>query len=559
MQQEEADKNANDAFVKEKMVQATILSENIKDRAKWMIGKCEVDKFDELDDFKIFDLYKNIGSIDVELREIFNKFTEFLQITALCGDKQDELVRTTRKERQSALDSRNLYYQTLHQKVIDGDISEEKLKNSKSVSLEPPKFSGWDSKMDIYSFRSDFELIIQPNQQKKYWLETLKKKCLSGPALVLVEKTETIEEAWEKLVCSYGNVKMLLQSKVGGLDKLECLDKIKGDEKIGNALAKIINMMIDLSNVAKKYKLEYKLYVGGGLEKVYNLIGNAMERKFLSKNLKNSDKNTSDSDFSEKLDWENLLEFLKNEHALREKLSLVNKSKVALGLKALVTTDTHGNVGNIVLTCHICGNSGDHVLSSDRAGRNYIDYFSCRKFVLCSPKERKNELMGKKLCVQCLRPGQIFNEDHNCIKTYICPDNSHSSHPRALHVLVCEQHKGNPANVSLLEKYKKFIIAKRGNFEDFTKNISLTCTGCVTTSHSAFEGKFVKLIPDIQVKAIFMFQSIKVNGIKLCLFFDSGCGDIVVKKSAIDLLSKVGRAVPLVSNPITMYGVGGKK
>ena len=93
-----------------------------------------------------------------------------MQITALCGDRQDELVRTTRKERQSALDSRKFYYQTLHLKVIDGDISEENLTNSKSVSLEPPKFSGWDSKMDIYSFRSDFELIIQPNQQKKYWL-----------------------------------------------------------------------------------------------------------------------------------------------------------------------------------------------------------------------------------------------------------------------------------------------------------------------------------------------------------------------------------------------------
>ena len=44
------------------------------------------------------------------------------------------------------------------------------------------------------------------------------------------------------------------------------------------------------------------------------------------------------------------------------------------------------------------------------------------------------------------------------------------------------------------------------------------------------------------LRAIFMLQTINVGGKNLNVFYDSGCGDIVVKKSAIDSLIKMGRA-----------------
>ena len=40
------------------------------------------------------------------------------------------------------------------------------------------------------------------------------------------------------------------------------------------------------------------------------------------------------------------------------------------------------------------------------------------------------------------------------------------------------------------------------------------------------------------------------------LFFDSGCGDIVIKKSAIDKLVGVGRAKQIVTGPLEIMGVG---
>ena len=125
-----------------------------------------------------------------------------------------------------------------------------------------------NSKTDIYTFKSDFERLIQRKFQKPYWVDTLKKNYLAGPALVLVEKLEDITEIWKKLIDSYGNVKLLLQTKMNALDKMGHLGTIEGDEKLVNAIAKIVNVMTELSTLAEKHNLETKLYVGGGLETV---------------------------------------------------------------------------------------------------------------------------------------------------------------------------------------------------------------------------------------------------------------------------------------------------
>ena len=61
---------------------------------------------------------------------------------------------------------------------------------------------------------------------------------------------------------------------------------------------------------------------------------------------------------------------------------------------------------------------------------------------------------------------------------------------------------------------------------------------------------------------IFSFKdqkTIKVNGRSLNLFFASGCGDMVIKKSAIDYLQKLARANLEMSGQIEFTGVDEQK
>ena len=114
------------------------------------------------------------------------------------------------------------------------------------------------------------------------------------------------------------------------------------------------------------------------------------------------------------------------------------------------------------------------------------------------------------------------------------------------------------SNIELLADYKRNIISKRSEqFENFTKNISLVCHNESEIKSSTFSGATV--LPDVSDRAIFMLQTINVGGKNLNVFYDSGCGDIVVKKSAIDSLIKMGRAKLEEPGPITLSGVGDHK
>ena len=65
--------------------------------------------------------------------------------------------------------------------------------------------------------------------------------------------------------------------------------------------------------------------------------------------------------------------------------------------------------------------------------------------------------------------------------------------------------------------------------------------------------------PDIDECAIFQLQTIEIDGVRLNLFFDSGCEDMVVRKSAVDKLEGIGRAKQILPGPIQITGVGDQK
>ena len=154
-EQEMRDQAAAETLKKEQMTIALVLSKEIDARSSDLVKKCDLDKMSYLDDFKILECSKNIPTLDAEFREIFSKFTEFSKITSLYTDDGDNLVVRTCKAKEDALSCRNSYAQKLHEIITERDISEEKLKRSSSLPLELPKFKGFDSKLDIYTSKSN--------------------------------------------------------------------------------------------------------------------------------------------------------------------------------------------------------------------------------------------------------------------------------------------------------------------------------------------------------------------------------------------------------------------
>ena len=573
----EDDEQTRKNYISEQKFQAKALLTELKSRCDSLVQKCSLEKLKTATDFQILDLQKDAMSVDNEMREILGVVTAFSKIASNCGDEREELLKEPEALRKTALDARNAYVIELYEISTSRDITEEKLKSQKGLDIELGKFQGYDSKMDIYTFKSDFEKLIQPKIQRPYWVDTLKKNYLSGPALVLVEKLDNIDKIWEKLIESYGNVKLLLQTKMNNLDKLGNLGMIEGDEKLVNALSKLINVMIELSTLAEKHKLETKLYVGGGLEKVFMLIGEARERRFLTKHFdkisdssssKDSDSSTVDSELlEEQVTWKALQAFLQKELNVRTTLLLNQKSKECLGVKSPKNDKKRTPLGgqnaqntyNIAsLPCHICGKT-DHVLSTDQNGQKQVDYFACPIFASMSCEKRRNELQKKGLCFQCLTPGAKHKDPHDCNAKYTCTDPWHKNFNKGFHILVCEKHKTCKGNIDLLAEYKKSFISQRSNnFKNFTKNINLHCVYNFAHRGTSLQSKDDKILPDVPDSTIFMFQTIDVHGHRFRILFDSGGTRTVIKKSAIDILVSLGLAKLEVPGSKEIIGVGGK-
>ena len=323
------------AFIREQKFHANVLKKEIEVRCTSIKTSCDHTVLSDMTDHQILERYKNMTSLDCEMREIFDKVTSYSKIAALCDEERDDMLKSPLEFQEKALNARNTYAKALYTIYKERDISEDKLKSASEINIELSKFKGYESKLDIFSFKSEFEKLVQPKILKRYWVDTLKNNYLVGPAQTLVEKLENLSLVWDKLIEAYGDVKLLLQTKMSNLDKLENLEKIEGDEKLGNAIAKIINMMTELSILAEKHDLQNKLYIGGGLEKVFGLIGEKRERNFLRKNLERgifSGSSESIELSTEKKTWENLKEFLQMERTLCEKLTLIRKSKECLGL-----------------------------------------------------------------------------------------------------------------------------------------------------------------------------------------------------------------------------------
>ena len=103
--------------------------------------------------------------------------------------------------------------------------------------------------------------------------DVLKNNLLEGPALSLVRSITDIDEIWERLKRSSGDPKLLLKKKLLHLGQINQIWKLKDSEKIVKALSKMINTMKDLEHLACEHNIQARLYSGGGLDRIYQLLG----------------------------------------------------------------------------------------------------------------------------------------------------------------------------------------------------------------------------------------------------------------------------------------------
>ena len=178
-----------------------------------------------------------------------------------------------------------------------------------------------------------------------------------------------------------------------------------------------------------------------------------------------------------------------------------------------------------------------------------MSYFACEKFLGMTPMERCKVLDKKGFCKRCLSPGAAKGHKF-CPDKFMCMCPGHDPGIRGYHVLVCDKHKNDPENDKLLKEFKENYLQKFGDsLPDNFKNVKISMHSMAHTASTVEEAE----------RGIFMLQTIDIDGENFNIFYDSGCSDLICKKSAIEKLARVGRAQQIEQGPINIAGVGDNK
>ena len=127
---------------------------------------------------------------------------------------------------------KDVYTKSINNEVNEREISKQELFKESNLKINLPKFSGYDSKLDIYTFQSEFLKIYKRTTPKRMMPDILKNNLLEGSALSLVKQVHDIDEIWIRLKSAYGDAKLLLKKKMSEICKINQLWKIKDPEKV---------------------------------------------------------------------------------------------------------------------------------------------------------------------------------------------------------------------------------------------------------------------------------------------------------------------------------------
>ena len=148
----------------------------------------------------------------------------------------------------------------LSKEIKERELDKEKNFKASSLKINLPKFKGYDSLLDIYTFKDKFEKLNSATIPKRLMPEFLKNNYLEGSALESVKRLESIDEIWESLEKEFGDPRVMLMKKFAELESMGTLGRVYQAEKVKDSLNKLVNVMQDLMKLAEKHDIEDKLY-----------------------------------------------------------------------------------------------------------------------------------------------------------------------------------------------------------------------------------------------------------------------------------------------------------
>ncbi len=478
-------------------------------------------------------------------------------IDAGLGTKAENIEKNLRslKDRQSEVQSK------LQDIKIDLNIySSGAIKGS---DLKPPSFSGEATdKGDFYTFRQEFdEYAAFKNITKNELLRVLVRTCLTGIARSACLHMTSVEEVFQYLLETYGNVRVLMLNKIEEVRKLgQCTGT---DIKKREWALAVKSKLVYIHGLAKKHSLEDELYFSPLVSEIQKGLPSKLHEDFKDI-LKSSNNGSSISRkdlFDELLRYMDIviqsLTFEINYNIAsntpddkpRNNLKQQPKGQKNGELKKVFNTNkapdsrtqSVKNTGNKSpsapaknVDCRLCTEKHTHL-------------FYCPIFQQTDLGDRFNLVKESQVCFRCMKcetcvdfaDRRTWWDSHKdeCETAWACLIGRCGKKYKSqqLHFLVCSWH----TEVNK-QKEKDFIktldtkVMKPGI--KFFFNVPMLVNWRMNSSKLGKPVKGWTDIPDVMDPSIYMLQYLLFDGQKLLVFYDSGCMTASISARAAAIL-----------------------
>ena len=237
-----------------------------------------------LSDDDLLEMKKQLPGIQKRIDNFSAKYSELLKLVPDQVGSRKLRLDNLANDFTLMLKNHAKYQTHLLKEVTTRQIDKERKFQTSSLKINIPKFKGYDSAHDFYTFRSKFEQLHLQDIPDRALPEFLKNNYLDGPALESVKRLDIMDEIWDNLKKAFGDPRVMMMKKLGELDTLGHLDKVREAEKIKEGLNKVVNIMQDLMKLAADHHIEEKLYYGESIYSIYRILGDVRVTKFIEKN-----------------------------------------------------------------------------------------------------------------------------------------------------------------------------------------------------------------------------------------------------------------------------------
>ena len=419
-----SEREKTDRLRREKVVKCKIVFDNIEERFECLESKCSVD-VKKLSDPDLLSRKKDMKSLDSDFNDILDRITKLSEHNPNEFEETEYYLEDVSDRKKILKKSLDLFKVNLETEISDRDLTEEKMKNASVLGIKIPKFKGYDSVLDYYTFKSEFDKLVVPHVRANLLPDYLKNNYLDGQALQLVKEIHDLDGIWKRLKESFGDVQSLLSRKLSELDKSTPLWKVKADEKLIESILRLKNLMLELKTLAESHNIQSSLFHSSNVAKAFAHLGTKRQLEITKKSL------DSDLDVTEEQKWDNIVSYLDKEMKVREQVLLLKNVNDGCdsGKPPAKPPGNNKNSGYtftpVVQKCVLCNKSEHHIQTITNKGRHVINYFACELFATSNCVDRLNMLKKKNLCFQCLSPGMKAGHKGRCFDKFECLDASH--------------------------------------------------------------------------------------------------------------------------------------